>query len=73
MNLRPILTPGYYRARNFPWRRGLTLLLCLMSILMSLTVFEQGRTIDSQRRLIRQLFQDSLELNAARLKLAQKR
>ena len=38
---------------------------------MSMIIIEQGHTIDSQRQLIHQLFQDSLQLNAARMKLAQ--
>ena len=54
--------------------RGIpTILLCLMSMVMSLIIIEQGRTIDSQRQLIRQLFQDSLQLNAARIKLMQRK
>jgi hypothetical protein len=52
-------------------RRVPAILLCIVSVLMSLVIIEQGRTIDSQRQLIRQLFHDSIELNAARLKLAQ--
>lgn len=70
MTLRRFPAPGYHRSRNFLLRRVLVLILCVMSGLMSVVVFEQGRTIDTQRNLIRQLFQDSLELNAARMKLA---
>ncbi len=68
-----ISAPDYQRARNVLLRHSLAILLCLMSLLASLTIFEQGRTIDSQRNLIHQLFQDSLELNAAKMKLAQRR
>ena len=73
MTFRRFPALGYHRSRNFLLRRALVLLLCVMSGLMSLVVFEQGRTIDTQRNLIRQLFQDSLELNAAKMKLAQRR
>ncbi len=38
---------------------------------MSLLVVQQGRTINSQRFLIRQLFRDSLELNAMKVQQAQ--
>jgi len=34
--------------------------------LMAMLVVEQGRTIDNQRNLIQQLFQDSTELSAIR-------
>ncbi len=49
---------------NFNWlrRHGLTVILVAVYVLMSLLVIEQGRTIESQRKLIRALFQDSLEL-----------
>jgi hypothetical protein len=40
--------------------------------LMSLLVVEQGRTIDAQRNLIRQLFSDSTELSALKGKNFQK-
>lgn len=64
---------GYSNTRQRWWlRRLLALVLCIMSGLMSVVVVEQARTIDSQRVLIHQLFQDSLALNAARMKLAQK-
>jgi hypothetical protein len=61
----------YAPARRWLLRRSLALALCLMSGLMSLVIIEQARTIDSQRQLIHQLFRDSLELNAARMKLVQ--
>ena len=41
--------------------------------ILTLLVFEQGRTIDSQRVLIRQMFQDSTQLFALKNKLAQTR
>lgn len=53
-------------------RRTVSILLGLMSVLMSIVIIEQGRTLASQRQLIQQLFRDSLELNAVRLKLKQR-
>lgn len=51
-------------AQKFAWlrRNALTLILAVVYVFTSLLVFEQGRTIESQRQLIRALFQDSLEL-----------
>ncbi len=55
---------GYF-VQKFGWlrRHALTLVLAVVYVFMSLLVFEQGRTIESQRQLIRALFQDSLKLN----------
>jgi hypothetical protein len=39
--------------------------------LMTMLIVEQGRTIDSQRALIRELFRDSTELSAVKQKAAQ--
>ena len=39
-------------------------------LLMSCLIFEQGRTIESQRLLIRSLFFDSNQLTALRVKQA---
>ena len=36
--------------------------------LMTMLIVEQGRTIDSQRALIRELFRDSTELSATKMK-----
>jgi hypothetical protein len=41
--------------------------LAAASLFMSLLIIQQGRTIDSQRTLIKQLFRDSMELNAMKL------
>jgi hypothetical protein len=50
------------------FRRHLVIaLLATTVIFMSLLIFQQGRTIDSQRVLIHQLFRDSLELNAMKV------
>jgi hypothetical protein len=52
-------------------RRYLVLVvLATSSLFMLLLVIQQGRTIDSQRLLIRQLFKDSLELNAMKMQHA---
>ncbi len=52
-----ISTPSWLR------RHGLSLIFLVGYALMALLILEQGRTIDSQRQLIRQLFSDSLELS----------
>ena len=53
------------------FRRYLVIsVLATSSLLMLLLVMQQDRTISSQRNLIRQLFQDSLELNALKLQRA---
>ncbi len=51
-------------APKFAWLRKhiLTVILACVYVFMSLLVVEQGRTIESQRQLIRALFSDSLEL-----------
>jgi len=55
-----------------PQKRKQTLLPLLVVLflvsygLLSMLVVEQGRTIDNQRTLIQQLFQDSTELSAIR-------
>ncbi len=56
------------------FRRNLVVaILAISSIFMSLLIVQQGRTIDSQRTLIKQLFQDSLELNAIKVHDIQQR
>ncbi len=49
---------------DLAWLRqhGLTVIFLTVYALMSLLIIEQGRTIESQRKLIHALFQDSLEL-----------
>jgi hypothetical protein len=44
----------------------LTVLFCVSYGLLTMLVVEQGRTIDSQRALIRELFRDSMALNKYR-------
>jgi hypothetical protein len=51
----------------------LTVLFLISYGLMAMLVVEQGRTIDSQRGLIRLLFSDSIELNGLKGKANQKR
>src|SRR2546425_1945416 len=50
----------------------LTVLFLISYGLMTLLIVEQGRTIDSQRYLIRQLFSDSTQLTALQGKAIQK-
>jgi hypothetical protein len=50
----------------------LTILFLVSYGLLTMLVVEQGRTIDSQRNLIRMLFDDSIELNSMKGKANQK-
>jgi hypothetical protein len=50
----------------------LTILFLVSYGLLTMLVVEQGRTIDSQRNLIRMLFDDSIELNGMKGKANQK-
>src|SRR5262252_9783561 len=57
-----------------PTRSALPILVVLFVIsysLMTLLVFEQARTIESQRGLIRSLFQDSAQLSRMKIQAAQ--
>ena len=51
-------------------KRGVLLLLFMAFLLTSSLVFEQQRTIESQRVLIRDLFHDSMELSQIKIKQA---
>ena len=53
------------------WLPLLTVLFLVSYALMTMLIVEQGRTIDSQRVLIRDLFRDSTELSAVKQKAAQ--
>ncbi len=53
---------------NLIRRHSLAFVLCIAFLFMSYLCFQQGRTITSQQTLIRALFQDSLELNAIKVK-----
>jgi hypothetical protein len=61
---------GYLMLTSF--RRHLVIVvLTTASLFMSLLIVQQAHTIDSQRMLIRQLFKDSMELNAMKIKQVQ--
>ncbi len=47
-------------------RNRLVVILLFAYLLLSLLIVEQGRTIENQKDLIRQLLSDSLQLNAVR-------
>ncbi len=51
----------------------LSVLFLISYGLMTMLIVEQGRTIDSQRALIRELFRDSTELSAVKMKAQQER
>jgi len=53
------------------WLPLLTVLFLISYGLMTMLIVEQGRTIESQRALIRELFRDSKELSAVRMNAAQ--
>jgi hypothetical protein len=53
------------------WLPLLVVLFLISYGLMTMLIVEQGRTIESQRALIRELFRDSTELSAVRQKAAQ--
>ncbi len=50
------------------WMPILTVLFCISYGLMTMLIVEQGQTIESQRALIRELFRDSTELSASKVK-----
>lgn len=56
--------------RPFSWLRryGIILALVVAYLAMTMLVIEQGRVIESQRKLIRLLFSDSTELSALKIK-----
>ena len=58
-------TPATASKKN-GWLPVLVVLFLISYALMTMLIVEQGRTIDSQRTLIRELFRDSTELAAAR-------
>src|SRR4029077_18093255 len=55
------------------WLPLLTVLFLISYGLMTMLIVEQGRTIESQRALIRELFRDSTELSAVKTKAQQDR
>ena len=62
------MTAAVCRAR-FAWlrTRGLRLIFFFAYAMLMLTIFEQGRIIQAQQMLIRQLYPDSVALTKARL------
>jgi len=66
-----IPAPGAAKKRS--WLPLLTVLFLISYGLMTMLIVEQGRTIESQRALIRELFRDSTELSAVRMKAEQER
>ena len=48
-------------------RNGLLLALVVAFLVMAMTVVEQDRTIDAQKKLIRMLWSDSAELTAMKI------
>lgn len=53
------------------WLPILTVLFLISYGLMTMLIVEQGQTIESQRALIRELFRDSTELSAVKMKARQ--
>ena len=53
-------------------RHGMHFVLLFAFVLTALLVMQQQRTIESQRVLIRQLFQDSMELNQLKMTSAER-
>jgi hypothetical protein len=67
----PVLAPD--APKKHGWLPLLTVLFCISYALMTMLIVEQGHTIESQRALIRELFRDSSELNAAKMKAQQEK
>jgi len=57
--------------KKFGWLPILTILFLISYGLMTMLIIEQGQTIESQRTLIRELFRDSTELSASKMKAQQ--
>ncbi len=53
------------------WLPLLTVLFLISYSLMTMLIVEQGETIESQRALIRELFHDSTELSAVKIRTQQ--
>lgn len=63
----PVSTPK----KKHSWLPILTVLFMISYGLMTMLIVEQGQTIESQRALIRELFRDSTELSAVKMKALQ--
>ena len=59
--------------KKYGWLPLLTILFLISYGLMTLLIVEQGQTIESQRALIRELFRDSTELSAVKMKAQEER
>jgi hypothetical protein len=66
----PVLPPEALpeAPKKHGWLPLLTVLFLISYGLMTMLIVEQGSTIESQRALIRELFRDSTELTATKLK-----
>jgi cytoskeletal protein RodZ len=62
------LGPAAERNKKHGWLPVLVVLFLISYALMTMLIIEQGRTIDSQRVLIHELFHDSQELSAVKQK-----
>ena len=67
----PIDAPAAPKRRG--WLPLLTVLFLISYGLMTMLIVEQGATIESQRALIRELFRDSTELSAVKMKAQQEK
>jgi hypothetical protein len=54
-------------AQQWLRRNWLASVMLITYFLLSMLIMEQGRTIEAQRSLIKQLFSDSLQLNALKV------
>jgi len=70
--LKPILVPDATPKRKQSMLPTLVVLFVISYSLMTMLIIEQGRTIDSQRSLIRSLFNDSKELSHMKSEAMQK-
>lgn len=61
------------KRKKLGWLPLLTVLFCISYGLMTMLIVEQGTTIDAQSALIRELFKDSAELSATKMKAAQEK
>jgi ABC-type uncharacterized transport system involved in gliding motility auxiliary subunit len=62
----PVIAP-----KKHGWLPLLVVLFLISYALMTMLIIEQGQTIESQRVLIRELFRDSTELSATKMKAQQ--
>jgi len=68
----PVIAPVAPKKKH-GWLPLLTVLFLFSYGLMTMLIVEQGSTIESQRALIRELFRDSTELTATKMKAQQER